>query len=98
VTDAGSGEPAATPGAADLLAAMDDLEDLRRLLLRASHGTAEPTEVKTALETYWRDNAGTLRSTATAVAEQVRVQLLDALYTWRDQIGRQLDAQRRDKN
>ena len=86
----------AVPDAA-LQAATADLEQLRQVLQRASHGTADPTEVGMALQDYWREHRGTLRSAAGALAEQLRGQALEALYGWRDQLGRQLDAKRGDK-
>ena len=86
----------AAPDAA-LQAAIADLEELRQVLLRASRGTAETTEVKIALQDYWRDHRDALRSTARALADQMRAQTLEALYAWRDQLGEQLDAKRGSK-
>jgi ribosome recycling factor len=96
VTDSGSHEPDPGPGS-PLQAATEDLDDLRRLLIQASQGAAEPAQVGAAVRAYWRDHSDTLRATAAAVTEQVRTQTLEELYKWRDQLARQLDAQRTDK-
>ena len=89
--------PTGTAPEAALQAAITDLEELRQVLLRATEGTAEPTEVRVALQNYWCDHKDTLRSTAGALADQMRAQTLKALYTWRAQLGGQLDAKRGNK-
>jgi len=71
-------------------AATEALARLRELLLRAGAGDAEPTEVSAALAAYWRENGETLRAAARSVSEIVRLQLLDQLYKWRDELSRQL--------
>jgi len=65
-----------------------DLEDLRELLVRAGEGHVGPTELRASLETYWREHRPVLAAVATALAEQLRVQTLQALYQWRADLAR----------
>ena len=71
-------------------AATEALESLRQLLLRAGAQDAGPAEISAALAAFWREHGETLRATARMVAEMVRLQLLDQLYKWRDELSRQL--------
>jgi hypothetical protein len=74
--------------------AITDLERLRELLMRAGRGEVEAVELRQSLESYWRTNGATLTDAAWSLADQVRLQALQALYKWRAQLVQQLQAQR----
>jgi len=66
------------------------LEELHRLLVAAGEGNAEPKEVVVAMKAYWSNHDDVLRTAASAMGEQVRLQVLQELYKWRDQLASQI--------
>jgi hypothetical protein len=94
----GTGPPPKPQLGEPLTAAADDLVALWRLLLRAGNGSTSAAEVRAALETYWQRHAGALHTTAVAISEQVRCQMLQALRGWRDGLARQAAARREDRD
>jgi hypothetical protein len=80
--DAGPEPPALQP-------AIDDLARLRELLLRAGRGDAPVNDVLPGVQRFWSAHKEELALAATAVGEQVRQQLLDKLYRWREQLQQQ---------
>jgi flagellar hook-associated protein FlgK len=76
-----------------LPSATEALEELHGLLAEAGRGNVDPTEVRAALKSYWRNHQDTLRNAASTLAEQVRLQTLQELYKWRAQLASQLQTQ-----
>jgi hypothetical protein len=74
--------------------ATTDLEDLRRLLVRAGEGEIDPAELRSALEAYWSGNRPVLVAMAAWLGEQLRVQTLQALYQWRAELTRSASPRR----
>lgn len=77
-----------------LQAATDDLQRIREQLQAAARGETGGHQVQDALATYWREHESVLRAAATSVTEEVRLQTLNELYKWREQLDAQL---RREK-
>lgn len=100
MTETGAGAPQGAPekGTAEtsqreLKSATEALEELHRLLVDAGGGNADPSDVRVAIESYWGDQQDTLRSAASTLTEQVRLQTLQELYRWRARLARQLGTQ-----
>lgn len=58
-----------------------------------ARGEADLSEVQRSLTGYWTDHSQALAVAATAMSEEVRAQMLEQLYGWRDQLGRQVAGQ-----
>lgn len=99
MTEVGAGAPQETPEGTtetsqrQLPSATEALEELQGLLVDAGRGNADPAEVRAAIESYWGQHHDTLRSAASTLTEQMRLQTLQELYRWRAQLARQLDTQ-----
>jgi hypothetical protein len=71
--------------------ATEALEELHHLLVAAGEGNVEPREVGAAVKVFWSNHGDMLRTAVSAVTEQVRLQALQELYKWRDQLADQLN-------
>jgi hypothetical protein len=81
------------PGTMDeesLRAATEGLTRIREQLQAAAQGEAGSREVQDALAAYWREHESVLRAAATSMTEEVRLQTLNELYKWREQLATQL--------
>jgi hypothetical protein len=70
------------------------LDDIRESLLAAARGDVDATDLKRSLLGYFEQHGPVLQSTAVTVGEEVRRQLLEQLYGWRDQLNDQLGSRR----
>ena len=68
------------------------LDHIRESLLATARGDVDATDLRRSLLGYFEQHGPVLRSAAVTVGEQVRRQLLEQLYGWRDQLGDQLAA------
>lgn len=73
-------------------AAAADLGHLRQLLIAAGDGKTNLDDLKESLREYVATHGPAIRAAATALTEEVRVQTVDELYNWRDQLDAQLNA------
>lgn len=76
-------------------AAQAALGHIRESLLAAERGDVDATELRRSLLGYWEEHGPVLRSAAVTVGEEVRRQLLEQLYGWREQLDDQLGSHRR---
>jgi hypothetical protein len=76
-------------------AAEDALARVRECLLAAAQGDVDATDLRRSLLGYVEQHGPVLRSAAVAVGEEVRRQLLEQLYGWRDQLDDQLGSHRK---
>jgi hypothetical protein len=83
-----AGPPATDLG--QLQDAEDGLRSIREVLRAAETRQADAAEVGSALAEYWLTHRPVLREAGVAVLEALRLQALDALYRWRDQLNAQL--------
>jgi len=76
-------------------AAVEDLAEIRESLLAAARGEVDAWDLRSSLLGYLEQHGPVLRSAAATVGEVVRQQLLEQLYSWRDQLDDQLGSHRR---
>ena len=78
-------------------AATDDLTRIREQLQAAARGETGGQEVQDALAAYWREHGPALRAAATSMTEEVRLQTLNELYKWREQLDAQVRREEGDQ-
>lgn len=71
------------------------LAKIRESLLAAAQGDVDANDLRRSLLGYMEQHGPVLRSAAVAVGEEVRRQLLEQLYGWRDQLDDQLGSHRK---
>jgi len=73
------------------------LRSIQDVLRAAEAGRADDAEVSSVIADYWRTHRPVLREAGAAVLELLRLQTLDALYRWREQVNAQLVGKPRDE-
>ena len=96
MTGAGEHEPG-TVNDEELRAATDDLQRIRERLQAAAQGKTGGQEVQDALAAYWREHEPALRAAAASMTEEVRLQTLNELYKWRQQLDAQVRREEGDQ-
>jgi hypothetical protein len=76
-----------------LVAARNDLERVRTVLVDRDRGATDSREAKEVMASHWREHGAVHRSVWRLVGEEVRGALLAQLHDWKRQLREQLETQ-----